>query len=165
MDDTDIVRYDLGELMPIERGMLRDRLESEHIPFRIAEDVLFIEAIDESDVDGHIAYVEAYASALHRISTDASLARSGRAGVTRCELCGASPAAAITLRRQTGMIVVRSTHQLSAVLCNSCAATATKSYQTQTALKGWTGVISAVSNPVFLATNAVNRSKHKKKLG
>lgn len=164
MGDDGFVRYDVSGLEPIERALVRDRLENDRITFRLTDDVLIVGAASEVAVDGHIAYVEAYAGALKRESERAELVRQGRTDLATCDACGTSPAAPITLRRQTGMVVVRSTHQLSAVLCDACAAAATRSFQTQTAVKGWTGVVSAISNPVFLASNAANRRKHKKNL-
>lgn len=164
MANDGFVRYDISALEPIERALLRDRLNGDAITFRLTEDVLIVDDADEAAVDVHIVYVEAYAKTLQQESQRAELVKQGRSDLARCEVCGDSPAAPITLRRQTAMVVVRSTHQLSAVLCDRCAAAATKSYQTQTAVKGWTGVVSALSNPVFLASNAANRRKHKKNL-
>jgi hypothetical protein len=39
-----------------------------------------------------------------------------------------------------------------------------KDFQKQTAIKGWLGIWSVVSNPVVMATNAKNRRKHRKVL-
>jgi Zn-dependent membrane protease YugP len=44
------------------------------------------------------------------------------------------------------------------------AAEAYKQFQKSTAIKGWTGVRSALMNPIVLGTNAVNRNKHRRKL-
>jgi hypothetical protein len=83
---------------------------------------------------------------------------------TVCQICGGSPAAQITLRRGVGMVVVARTYTADAMLCDNCASVTTKEYQSKTALQGWTSPRSALSNPVFLALNAVNRAKHKKRL-
>ena len=83
---------------------------------------------------------------------------------TVCQVCGGSPAAQITLRRGVGMVVVARTYTSDAMLCDKCASVATTEYQSKTAVQGWTSPRSALANPFYLASNAVNRAKHKKRL-
>ena len=83
---------------------------------------------------------------------------------TMCQVCGASPAAQIKLRRGVGMVVVARTYTSDAMLCDKCASAATTEYQSKTAVQGWTSPRSALANPFYLASNAVNRAKHKKRL-
>ena len=81
-----------------------------------------------------------------------------------CQACGGSPAAPIKLRRGVGMVVVARTYTRDAILCDKCASIATTEFQSKTAVQGWTSPRSALANPFFLASNAVNRVKHKKLL-
>ena len=81
-----------------------------------------------------------------------------------CELCGAQPAAEITLRRLTGAVILFSSYQSNPVLCASCGEVATAEMQKQTLAKGWWSASSAVLNPVVLATNSNNKRKHQKRL-
>jgi len=81
-----------------------------------------------------------------------------------CEVCGGSPAARIKLRRGVGLVLMAKTYTADVNLCEPCAASATSEYQTKTAIQGWTSPRSAVTNPFYLASNAVNRAKHKKRL-
>ena len=81
-----------------------------------------------------------------------------------CELCGQRPAARIKLKRGVGMIIAARTVSADVTLCESCAASATAEFQKKTALQGWTSPRSALSNPFFLASNAVNRARHKRNL-
>ena len=83
---------------------------------------------------------------------------------TVCEVCGRSPAARIKLRRGVGLVLMAKTYMADIDLCEPCAASVTSEYQTKTALQGWTSPRSALTNPFYLASNAVNRAKHKKRL-
>lgn len=164
MTSGEFITYDISGLEPIERVMLKELLTADGVEFR-GNDVMLVVPIEaEAIADGRVAYVERYAAVLADVSENAQRVREGDTSAARCEACGSSPAAPIRLRRQTGMIVVRTMHSLEAVLCDACAAAATKRFQTETAVKGWTGVVSALSNPVVIASNANNRRKHKKNL-
>lgn len=81
-----------------------------------------------------------------------------------CEVCGSSPAARIKLRRGVGLVLLAKTYTADVHLCESCAAKATTEFQSKTALQGWTSPRSALTNPFYLASNAVNRAKHKRRL-
>jgi len=81
-----------------------------------------------------------------------------------CEICGERPAASIDLRRQVGMVVVMRQYSATAVLCEGCAKKAYTEFQKSTALKGWTGVKSALMNPVVIGANAVNKKRHKDRI-
>jgi len=81
-----------------------------------------------------------------------------------CEVCGNYPAARIKLRRGVGLVLARRIYTADAVLCDVCAAAATSEYQSKTAIQGWTSPHSALMNPFYLASNAINRAKHKKRL-
>ena len=81
-----------------------------------------------------------------------------------CQICGKTPAAPIDLRRQVGMVVLMRTYTSEMTLCSSCADVAYRQFQKSTAIKGWTGIRSALMNPIVIGTNAVNKGKHRKNL-
>ena len=81
-----------------------------------------------------------------------------------CEVCGNSPAARIKLRRGVGLVLAQRIYKADAILCDVCAAAATSEYQSKTAIQGWTSPRSGLMNPFYIASNAVNRAKHKKNL-
>jgi len=82
-----------------------------------------------------------------------------------CEACGSSPAAPIKLKRNVGLVVVHRTYTVTAVLCASCADSATSEFQKETLVKGWTSPRSALLNPATIAANAFRKHKHRKQLG
>ncbi len=84
--------------------------------------------------------------------------------LSTCQSCGKSPAAKIKLRRGVGMVLVARTYTSEATLCDTCAALITSEYQRKTAVQGWTSPRSALANPFYIASNAVNRSRHKRGL-
>lgn len=84
--------------------------------------------------------------------------------LTACDLCGQRPAARIKLKRGVGMVLVAKTYTAEANLCANCAASVTSEFQKKTALQGWTSPRSALTNPFFLASNAVNKARHNRDL-
>lgn len=81
-----------------------------------------------------------------------------------CEVCGQSPAARIKLRRGVGIVLLARVYTSDVVLCDTCASSATSQYQRETLIKGWTSPRSAVMNPFYVASNAINKVKHKRRL-
>ena len=81
-----------------------------------------------------------------------------------CENCGQSPAASIKLRRGVGLVILARTYTTEVNLCDRCASTLTGDFQKQTLIKGWTSPRSALMNPFYIASNAINRVKHKRNL-
>ena len=84
--------------------------------------------------------------------------------LTACEVCGQSPAARIKLKRGVGLVLVARTYTAEVNLCEGCAATVTSEYQKKTALQGWTSPRSAIANPFYMASNAINKARHKREL-
>lgn len=161
--DVAHARYDVSEMEPLARQTMIRTLDSRKIQFRMEAGVLTVQKQDESDVDEIIAEAEGRVASLE---AHQELAREVDSGVRApsCDVCGATPAAPIDLRRQVGMVLVMKSYRAQATLCESCADEAYKQFQKSTAIKGWTGVRSAIMNPIVLGTNAYNRNKHKKKL-
>ena len=81
-----------------------------------------------------------------------------------CEICGRTPAAEIKLKRNVGLVVAHRRIIAKAVLCSICAEEATKEFQRETLIKGWTSPRSALSNPGTIAANAIRKKMHEKRL-
>lgn len=160
------LRYDFSELDAIVRTMVITSLEEAKITHEFEDDILSVGRNDEADVDEIITAWEEWGEQQREMRTHSenALAPTAKPGDKRCELCSSSPAALITLRRQVGMVIVRSHYQSQLVLCDACGSALTKEFQKQTALKGWTGVLAAMTNPFVLASNARQRSKHRNAL-
>ena len=157
------VRYDISKFHPYETSYLREWLSDAVIEFEITDGILSVPRSCELEADKAIWESE---QALKAIELEQSTAREIQSGrlAPSCEICGRSPAAPLDLRRQVGMVIVMKTYRSEVTLCESCAAEAYKQFQKSTAIKGWTGVKSALMNPIVLGTNTVNRNKHRKKL-
>lgn len=84
--------------------------------------------------------------------------------MSTCELCGASPAAPIKLKRNVGLVLVHRTWTAKAVLCAECAERATREFQRETLKKGWTSPRSALFNPATMAGNAIRKKRHERQL-
>jgi hypothetical protein len=98
------------------------------------------------------------------LSVESRMAIQQAAADPSCELCGARPAAEITLRRLTGAVILFSSYRSNPILCASCGELATTEMQKQTLTKGWWSATAAVLNPVVVATNSNNKRKHQKRL-
>lgn len=161
--DVGHARYDVSEMEPLARRSMIRELDARKIQFRMEAGVLTVQKHDESDVDAIIAESE---SRVANLEAHQTLAREVDGGLRApsCDVCGATPAAPIDLRRQVGTVLVMKSYRAQATLCEGCADEAYKQFQKSTAIKGWTGVRSAIMNPIVLGTNAYNRNKHKKKL-
>jgi hypothetical protein len=160
---SELLRYDISEFHPYELAALKRNLSSTSIDFEIAEGVLSVPRSCESQVDIAIHESEEALRVLEAAQSTSREIQTGRQAPS-CEICGRTPAAPIDLRRQVGMVVVMKTYRAEMTLCESCAAEVYKHFQKSTAIKGWTGVRSALMNPIVLGTNAVNRNKHRRKL-
>jgi hypothetical protein len=158
-----LLRYDISKFHPYEIAALKRNLASRSIDFEIVEAVLSVPRSCESEVDIAIHESEEALRVLEEAQRTSRDVQTGRQAPS-CEICGRTPAALIDLRRQVGMVVVMKTYRAEMTLCESCAAEAYKQFQKSTAIKGWTGVRSALMNPIVLGTNAVNRNKHRRKL-
>ena len=164
-----IVRYDLSKLSPAVRKMIFESLDEAKINFEISgsdpsKDPMVVSKQSEERVDQIITFWEEWGDEMVTDAKRAEAAQQGDLNATICELCGNSPAAEIVLRRTVGMVLVMSNYQAQLVLCETCGESATKEFQKQTALKGWTSLYSAALNPFYIAGNAKNRRKHKRTL-
>ncbi|MFH9399058.1 hypothetical protein ACH4JS_04635 [Streptomyces sp. NPDC017638] len=70
-----------------------------------------------------------------------------------CEVCGALPAAPVTVRGHQGMVVVMRFTRRRGTLCRPCALAVFRQTQRDTLVRGWWGVLSLVVTPVVLLLN------------
>lgn len=157
------IRYDISELDDLVITALIHDLNVDQIKFTLNDKVLSVPKSQEFQVDAHIARNEAAVNEIESIQESARCEKLGHQS-PRCEICGERSAALITLRRQVGMVVVMRQYSEKAVLCESCARTAYIEFQKSTALKGWTGVTSALMNPIIIGANAFNKKRHKDRI-
>ena len=158
------LKYDLSAFTPIERQLLRNRLEEESIVFTLDQEILRIDDADEGRVDAALVMVERIGTAISEEIEMEEQALAGGSKAGRCDNCGSTPAAPINLRREVGLVLASSTHNVSAVLCQPCAEALTNEMQRQTALKGWTSPVSLFLNPFVIAGNERSRRKHRRNL-
>ena len=154
------VKYDLSALAPAGRVRITSALDELGIMYNYLNEQLTVDESNEDVVDEVVGSSERIESAISAIEESQANQYSGRSPFS-CELCGAVPAALLTLRRQVGLVVVAQTYSVDALLCQACGESVYKDFQKQTALKGWTGVRSALMNPVVLGTNANNIKRHR----
>jgi len=133
------------------------------VQFTIDELVLKVSRQHEDEVDNALEESAVELQLLESHQTEARLIKQGTQS-PYCQICGQTPAAPIDLRRQVGMVVLMKTYTSEMTLCSSCADEAYRQFQKSTAIKGWTGIRSALMNPIVIGTNAVNKSKHRKNL-
>lgn len=157
------IKYDLSELGAASRERIEVGLTQAKILFLIDGDSLSVDKSDEGKVDEIIAKTEQIEDFYEATQSEARAVQQG--SISRsCEICGSRPAASLSLRRQVGMVVVMRQYEVDAVLCSPCAERAYVDFQKQTAIKGWTGVRSALMNPVMLSANAVNIRRHREQI-
>ncbi|MFF4251463.1 hypothetical protein ACFY1L_09665 [Streptomyces sp. NPDC001663] len=77
----------------------------------------------------------------------------GPAPAPMCEVCGAAPAAAVTIRAHQGMVVLMRSMRRQGVYCRPCGMAFFREMQADTMLQGWWGLLSAFVTPLFLLLN------------
>jgi hypothetical protein len=154
------VKYNLSTVEPAVRVGVSRELTTLGLLFNLHDGVLSIADADEVAVDAIIAKHERIEEVLESMQQDAKSIKDG-ISMPSCEFCGRQPAAFLELRRQVGMVIVMSTYRSQILACGDCADAAYREFQKQTAIKGWTGVRSALMNPVVLASNANAIKKHR----
>ena len=157
------LKYDISNLHSLEIQFLISKLRDRDVQFTIDELVLIVPRHQEHAVDNALEESAAELQLLESSQTESRLIKQGTQS-PYCQICGQTPAASIDLRRQVGMVVLMKTYTSEMTLCSSCADEAYRQFQKSTAIKGWTGIRSALMNPIVIGTNAVNKSKHRKNL-
>lgn len=160
------LRYDFLEVDTKLRRQILDSLKEQKIKHTFAGGILTVGRQDEVHVDEIIATWEKWGDQQESTNDQSTPLSSPTLppNGSKCERCGKSPAAQIVLRRTVGLVIVASTAQAQLILCEPCASSATKEFQKQTALKGWTSMYSAAINPFILGSNAKNRRKHRREI-
>lgn len=153
-----MIRYDLSDLDPAIRVALLDEVNRLGILNTYVGHVLSVPEEHEVTVDALIANEEARGAVQLEFETEARQVKAGTRS-PRCETCGSTPAAQLVLRRQVGMVVALKTEIFDPVLCRPCGERFRKWVQKQNAIKGWTGVKSALMNPVVIGTNERNYAR------
>jgi hypothetical protein len=72
-----------------------------------------------------------------------------------CEVCGAQPAAAVTVRAHQGMIVVMRTVTRRGVLCRTCGLAVYRKMTSDTLVTGWWGLFSLFVTPFVVLGNVL----------
>ena len=154
------VKYNLSTVEPAVRVGVSRELTALGVLFNLHDGVLSVSDADEEVVDAVIAKHEQIEEVLESMQQDAKSIKDG-ISTPSCEFCGQQPAAFLELRRQVGMVIVMSTYRSEILACGECAEAAYREFQKQTAIKGWTGVRSALMNPLVLASNVSAIKKHR----
>ena len=157
------LKYDISNLHSLEIQFLISKLRDRDVQFTIDELVLKVSRQQEQAVDIALEESAVELQLLESHQTESRLIKQGTQSPC-CQICGQTPAAPIDLRRQVGMVVLMKTYTSEMTLCSTCADEAYRQFQKSTVIKGWTGIRSALMNPIVIGTNAVNRSKHRKNL-
>jgi hypothetical protein len=76
-----------------------------------------------------------------------------------CRLCGSVPAANVTFRQHTGMILMMRFGSLSGPFCRDCGVYVFRKMTAHTLLAGWWGWASFFITPVILLLNLARRGK------
>lgn len=70
-----------------------------------------------------------------------------------CQVCGAAPAAPVTVRGHQGMVVVMRFLRRQGVFCRTCALASFRDMQADTMVMGWWGPLSVLITPFVLLAN------------
>jgi hypothetical protein len=73
--------------------------------------------------------------------------------VAACQVCGATPAAPVTVRGHQGMVVVMRFLRREGMLCRTCALATFRDMQADTMVMGWWGPLSVLITPFTLLGN------------
>jgi hypothetical protein len=73
--------------------------------------------------------------------------------VAACQMCGATPAAPVTVRGHQGMLVVMRFLKREGLFCRTCSLASFRDMQADTMVLGWWGPLSLVITPFVLLSN------------
>ena len=71
----------------------------------------------------------------------------------RCEVCGRTPAAQLTLRRHVGMLIMQKFYRIKPTLCREHGRQVAREWLTKTLVQGWWGIVSFFVNFVAVGTD------------
>ena len=147
-----MIRYDLNDLEPAVRRGIVNQVQSRGVPHSFVGGVLSVPDEFEALTDSIVESNERSGRTVQEVQ---NISRSIDQGTHayECDRCGAQPAGFLRLRRQVGMVVVMKTETVEGHFCLGCGRSMRAWIQKQNAMKGWTGVKSALMNPVVISTN------------
>ncbi|MFJ8538811.1 hypothetical protein [Streptomyces sp. NPDC093591] len=70
-----------------------------------------------------------------------------------CQVCGAMPAAPVTVRGHQGMVVIMKFLKREGLFCRTCALASFRDMQADTLVLGWWGALSVFITPITLLSN------------
>jgi hypothetical protein len=70
-----------------------------------------------------------------------------------CQVCGAMPAAPVTVRGHQGMVVIMKFLKREGLFCRTCALASFRDMQADTLVLGWWGALSVLITPITLLSN------------
>ncbi|MFF9090326.1 hypothetical protein ACF1BE_28775 [Streptomyces sp. NPDC014991] len=73
--------------------------------------------------------------------------------IAACKVCGAAPAAPVTVRGHQGMLVIMRFLRQQGTFCQTCALAIFRNMQADTLIQGWWGALSVFITPVTLLRN------------
>jgi hypothetical protein len=79
-----------------------------------------------------------------------------------CEVCGAAPAAPVTIRGHQGMLVIMRQLRRKGTFCHTCALAVFRKMQSDTMAQGWWGAMSLFITPITLLINLFALAKIRK---
>ncbi|MCX5256286.1 hypothetical protein OOK27_19480 [Streptomyces canus] len=77
----------------------------------------------------------------------------GGPGSAACQICGAAPAAPVTVRGHQGMLVIMRFLKREGIFCRTCALASFRDMQAETMVLGWWGPLSLLITPFTLLAN------------
>ncbi|MFJ9147098.1 hypothetical protein ACIRP7_03295 [Streptomyces sp. NPDC102270] len=77
----------------------------------------------------------------------------GGPGPVACQICGAAPAAPVTIRGHQGMLVIMRFLKREGMFCRTCALASYRDMQADTMVLGWWGPLSLLMTPFTLLAN------------
>ncbi|MGJ5755019.1 hypothetical protein [Streptomyces puniciscabiei] len=79
-----------------------------------------------------------------------------------CDVCGAGPAARVTVRGHQGMLIVMRNLWRKGTFCQTCALAVFRKMQSDTMVQGWWGPMSVIITPITLLINLFTLSRIRK---
>lgn len=79
-----------------------------------------------------------------------------------CEVCGAAPAARVTVRGHQGMLIVMRNLWRKGTFCQTCALAVFRKMQSDTMAQGWWGPMSMIITPITLLINLFTLARIRK---
>jgi hypothetical protein len=79
--------------------------------------------------------------------------------VLQCRMCGSVPAADVTFRKHTGMLLLMRFGSATGPFCRDCGLAMFRRLQAHTLVAGWWSYASVIAGPITMIINMVRRGK------